>query len=162
MSSDRRELKQRLGLRRGREPQATGAARKRPPADRRRRLVKTADMAKVDKDGYRFIFGRKEGADHPWRLRRLTRARSRRSCPSSRTRAKPPSLGFRIRSSARDVGAAVVLEAGVGVTEDEIRDQFMTNVAAYKCSHATYGSWMCCRRLELPTPRAETTVKTGS
>jgi len=61
-----------------------------------------------------------------------------------------------------DVRAAVALKAEAGVTEDGIRDQFRTNLAAYTCSHATSGLLMSYRRLELPTQRAETTVKTGS
>lgn len=61
-----------------------------------------------------------------------------------------------------DVGAAVALKAGAGVTGDGIRDQFRTTVDSYECSQATCGLSMSCRRLELPMQRAETTVKTGS
>ena len=61
-----------------------------------------------------------------------------------------------------DVGAAVAVEAGAGVTGDGIRDQFRTNVDSYTCSHATWGLSMSCRRLELSMQRAETTVKMES
>jgi long-chain acyl-CoA synthetase len=36
-----------------------------------------------------------------------------------------------------DVGAAVALKAGAGVTGDGIRDQFRTTVDSYECSQAT-------------------------
>ena len=61
-----------------------------------------------------------------------------------------------------DVGAAVALRAGAGVTGDGIRDQFKTTVDSYECSQATCGLSMSCRGLELPTQRAESTVRTGS
>jgi len=38
-----------------------------------------------------------------------------------------------------DVGAAVALKAGAGVTGDGIRDQFRTTVDSYECSQATCG-----------------------
>ena len=49
-----------------------------------------------------------------------------------------------------DVGAAVALKAGAGVTGDGIRDQFRTTVDSYECSHATCGLSMSCQGSSCP------------
>lgn len=59
-------------------------------------------------------------------------------------------VGIAPPESGEDVGAAVALKAGAGVTGDGIRDQFRTTVDSYECSQAACGLSMSCRRLELP------------
>ena len=49
-----------------------------------------------------------------------------------------------------DVGAAVALKAGAGVTGDGIRDQFRTTVDSYECSQATCGLSMSCQGSSCP------------
>jgi long-chain acyl-CoA synthetase len=48
-------------------------------------------------------------------------------------------VGIAPPESGEDVGAAVALKAGAGVTGDGIRDQFRTTVDSYECSQATCG-----------------------
>ena len=49
-----------------------------------------------------------------------------------------------------DVGAAVALKAGAGVTGDGIRDQFRTTVDSYECSRARCGLSMSCQGSSCP------------
>ena len=73
-----------------------------------------------------------EGHDHPRRLQRLSRARSRRCSTSTRPSRRRPSSASRDASLGEEVGAAVGLKAGAQATPEELQAWVKEQIAAYK------------------------------
>ncbi len=128
---------------------AAGAARKRPPGDRRRRLVQDRRHAKGPRGWLPFIFDRKKeliirggyevlparDRGDPVRAPLYEHLAVREHAV---VEVPPPQI-------AEDVGAAVALKAGAVMTEAEIRDHFTANVAAYQYPYTTADSSISCR-----------------